>query len=130
MADHIKLELDGSGKLVDPGTTKRDNFLARKVIWEIKDQRIISFRIEGKTSDGYYPFKTQPNPNFSTKEDLTVEFLAPGEGVWQYKIIWKDSTGEHTLDPKIAVNPLALTEVMIYSVIALTLGLLATRFFR
>jgi hypothetical protein len=127
MAKHIELKLDQAGLvLLDPGTTKLGNVIEKKADWKIKDQRIEAFRIEGKFARGYYPFKDPPNPNFGTDLELEVPWFKQ-TGDWEYKIIWIDKAtqNEHTLDPKIAVNPvtgslalIALTVVTLFSTIA------------
>ena len=111
----IELELDSAGlKLLNPGTTKLYKKLDTKANWKIKDSRIDSFRLESKVIGSYYPFTNPPNSNFVKKEELEIDDCQP-TGIWDYKIIWKDSLKlkEHTLDPKIAVNTFPLAQFLI-----------------
>lgn len=133
MAKHIELTLNSGGsQLIDPGTTKLGDVFNKKVDWKIKDSRIKSFRIVGKDSTAtYYPFKERPNRSFDTHLELEVPWF--GEtGEWEYKIIWIDKATlqEHTLDPKIAVNPIGFAPLLAVLFIMTIGSIIGIRSFR
>lgn len=109
--------------LSDRGITEVGNFFDRKVSWEIKDQKVESFRIVGKAPGD--PFEDRPNAGFSTKVVLKVRLFGP-TGDWNYSIIWKDKATHqtHTFDPKIAVNPIGpVAPILLFIVIIITSAL-------
>lgn len=126
MPDPIKLELNSSGILIDPGTTEV-GWLG-KVEWDIADRGIASFRIVGKYAGAKDPFYGKLDTNFKKQHSGTALLFISRD--WDYKIEWK-ATGRDevfVLDPKISVRP-GPSPIAISIGVTILVLILVTRFF-
>lgn len=133
MADLIILKLDSSGHLILPSDITLNGLTSRKVIWEIGDSRIESFRIAAKDSTNtFFPFKHQPSKDFVTEEELKVGLFTRKKGVWEYQIIWKEKAThtENPTDPKIAVDPIGPFAPISILIAVMVFSILGVRYYR
>src|SRR6476660_2870077 len=125
----VRIGDDGNLSLSPSETIELGNVVARRISWQVKDPRIVSFQIAPKNAGQPYPFTEPYAKTHDQSLDLRVIFLLRicRTTEWDYTISAKDAGRKlYSIDPKIAIKP---GNTILLALIGLLVIIFTGRFF-